>query len=254
MRVEAFAEQTHEHGSENAGTFSARLCAALWKGIDEEQMRKKCFVIIPFSRTSIFRSSKYWDRFFERLRNIFDELGYDAFRSEDSPHSLTKAILQDLAMTDLVIAILTDRNPNVWYELGIRNSNRHGTIMAIQEGQKLPFDIDDYGVIYYNIQNKKGFERLKIKIQSYISKLEQNVNDSPVSEFLNTDIQNTVNIALGKLREASQLIITSFNANKTPSEILDELRMLQRSWKTNVKGQITIVDRAKVNPRPWDWE
>jgi hypothetical protein len=28
MRVEAFAEQTHEHGSENAGTFSARLCVA----------------------------------------------------------------------------------------------------------------------------------------------------------------------------------------------------------------------------------
>ena len=201
---------------------------------------------MPFSKTSIFRSSKYWDRFFERLRNIFDELGYDAFRSEGSPHSLTKAILQDLAMTDLVIAILTDRNPNVWYELGIRNSNRHGTIMAIQKGQKLPFDIDDYGVIYYKNQNKKGFERLKIKIQSYISKLEQNVNDSPVSEFLNTDIQNTVNIALGRLREASQLIITSFNANKTSSEILDELRMLQRSWKTNVKGQITIVENGQI--------
>jgi len=209
-------------------------------------MRKKCFVIMPFSRTSIFRSSKYWDRFFERLQNIFDELGYDAFRSEDSPHSLTKAILQDLAMTDLVIAILTDRNPNVWYELGIRNSNRHGTIMAIQEGQKLPFDIDDYGVIYYNIQNKKGSERLKTKIQSYISKLEQNVNDSPVSEFLNTDIQSTVNTALGRLREASHLIITSFNANKTPSEILDDLRNLQRSWKTNVKGQITIVENGKI--------
>jgi len=218
----------------------------LWKGIDEGQMRKKCFVIMPFSRTSIFRSSKYWDRFFERLQNIFDELGYDAFRSEDSPHSLTKAILQDLAMTDLVIAILTDRNPNVWYELGIRNSNRHGTIMAIQEGQKLPFDIDDYGVIYYNIQNKKGSERLKTKIQSYISKLEQNVNDSPVSEFLNTDIQSTVNTALGRLREASHLIITSFNANKTPSEILDDLRNLQRSWKTNVKGQITIVENGKI--------
>lgn len=201
---------------------------------------------MPFSRTSIFRSSKYWDRFFERLQNIFDELGYDAFRSEDSPHSLTKAILQDLAMTDLVIAILTDRNPNVWYELGIRNSNRHGTIMAIQEGQKLPFDIDDYGVIYYNIQNKKGSERLKTKIQSYISKLEQNVNDSPVSEFLNTDIQSTVNTALGRLREASHLIITSFNANKTPSEILDDLRNLQRSWKTNVKGQITIVENGKI--------
>ncbi len=111
-------------------------------------MRKKCFVIMPFSRTSILRSSKYWDRFFELLQKILGELEYDAFRSESSPYSLTKAILQDLAMTDLVLAILTDRNPNVWYELGIRNSNRYGTIMAIKRGQKLPFDIDDYGVIY----------------------------------------------------------------------------------------------------------
>lgn len=102
---------------------------------------------MPFSRTSIFRSSKCWDRFFELLQNILDEIGYDAFRSEGRPHSLTKTILQDLAMTDLVLAILTDKNPNVWYKLGIRNSNMYGTIMAIKRGQKLPSDINDYGVL-----------------------------------------------------------------------------------------------------------
>ncbi|MEA3415041.1 MAG: hypothetical protein U9R02_02635 [Thermodesulfobacteriota bacterium] len=76
--------------------------------------------------------------------------------------------------------------------------------------------------------------------------MSQNVNDSPVSEFLNTAIQNAVNIALGRLREASQLIITLFNSAKTPNEILNELRMLQKSWKTNIKGQITIVENRKI--------
>ncbi len=110
----------------------------------------------------------------------------------------------------------------------------------------MPYTTFDNNSIYYDVRTKRGIESFKNKIRSYINKLSQNVNDSPVSEFLNIAIQNAVNIALGRLREASQLIITLFNSGKAPNEILDGLRMLQESWKTNIKGQITIVENRKI--------
>jgi hypothetical protein len=50
-------------------------------------------------------------------------------------------MLGGIVNSDLVLAVLTDYNPNVWYELGTRHSLRHGTIMMLERGQKIPIDI-----------------------------------------------------------------------------------------------------------------
>ena len=54
---------------------------------------------------------------------------------------LVKGILRDLYDADLVVAVLADHNANVWYELGIRYALRIGTVMLIEEGHRIPFDI-----------------------------------------------------------------------------------------------------------------
>lgn len=201
---------------------------------------------MPFSKTKSNRTKKYWDGFFELIKNILDELGYEAFRSGDKPQSLTKAILQNLALTDIVLAVLTDDNPNVWYELGVRNSQRRGTIMAIQKRQKLSFDIDDYGVIHYSISSRQGINDLKTKIDSYLNKLKKNINDSPVSDFLNISLQDALNIAVGRLRESIQLIEDSYTKGMKKEEIRQKANEYQRSLGRNINGQISIIENKKI--------
>lgn len=118
------------------------------------------------------------------------------------PYKLFSNIVENIESSDIVIAILTDFNANVWYELGIRHTLKSGTIMLLQEGQKVPFDISDFGIIFYKASI--GLERLVRKeIEKYLDKLADNTCDSPVMYSLNNGVNKNVE---KKLEEMQQLI------------------------------------------------
>jgi hypothetical protein len=78
------------------------------------------------------------------LTTALGECGYNARCSIPTQDNIVCGIVEDLAWTDFVLAVLTDFNPNVWYELGARHSLiRGGTVMICEEKQikKLPFDL-----------------------------------------------------------------------------------------------------------------
>jgi hypothetical protein len=93
---------------------------------------RDCFVIMPFSMTRDGRSKEYWTTFFDEfLTKALAECGFRARRSQGSPENIGEGIMEDLAWSDLVVAVLTDTNVNVWYELGVRHSLRRGSTIMI---------------------------------------------------------------------------------------------------------------------------
>lgn len=165
-------------------------------------MNKKCFVIMPFSKTANNHDEEYWTIFFDTIKKIMEEKGYSCSRSEVGPYKLFYNIINNIENSDVVIAVLTDFNSNVWYELGIRHTLRTGTIMLLQEGQKVPFDISDFGIIFY--KDSIGLEqRIKKSIEDYLDKLDDSICDSPVISSLNGRACNNVE---KKLEEMQQLI------------------------------------------------
>ncbi|MCK4810876.1 MAG: hypothetical protein KAS74_01260 [Methanosarcinales archaeon] len=148
-------------------------------------MTKCCFVIMPFSETTCDHTASYWENFFfEFVKPSIEKFGYSCSRSEPQPSNIVKDFLKELIDADLVLAVLTDFNINVWYELGIRHALRNGTIMVIEERQELPFDISQYGVIKYT-DAIAGASVFEVKLQSFIQKIEADQPvDSPVFEFL----------------------------------------------------------------------
>lgn len=165
-------------------------------------MNKKCFVIMPFSKTVDNHDEAYWTIFFDTIKKIMEEKGYFCIRSEVGPYKLFNNIINNIENSNVVIAVLTDFNSNVWYELGIRHTLRAGTIMLLQEGQKVPFDISDFGIIFY--KDSIGLEqRIKKSIEDYLDKLDDSICDSPVISCLNSRACNNVE---KKLEEMQQLI------------------------------------------------
>jgi hypothetical protein len=113
--------------------------------------RKQCFVIMPFSDTSPVHTEKYWTEHFQSfLKPIIEESAqWEAHRSKPMRGDIIRQIITDLVVSPLVVADLTDLNPNVFWELGVRQSFRHCTVTVAQEGTKLPFDISSKGTIFY---------------------------------------------------------------------------------------------------------
>lgn len=140
---------------------------------------------MPFSKTSERHDDTYWTAVFEkRIRPSVESLGYLCKRSEAVPTNIIKNVIKSLLEADLVIAVLTDKNANVWYELGIRHVLRKGTIMMMEKGQKLPFDISQYGVLFYEDHFGEGGEAFTRELKEKIEYLALGGADNPVGDFL----------------------------------------------------------------------
>lgn len=112
-----------------------------------------CFVIMPFADPF----EVVYSAIEGALRG--DELGFSCRRAKEvvgGGHVMTD-VLRDLATAEVVIADLTGKNANVFYELGIAHTVKHaGSVLLItQTEEDVPFDVQHYRYIQYGSEPEK---------------------------------------------------------------------------------------------------
>lgn len=80
--------------------------------------------------------------------------------------SINDRVIRSVLDSDLVIANLTNTNPNVMYELAVRYSFGKPAIVIAEKGTKLPFDVIDENTIFY-VNDPAGANELKQQIIEY---------------------------------------------------------------------------------------
>lgn len=89
---------------------------------------KLCFVIMPIGSGDAYEV--YLNRYTNIIRPAIEGYQKDGSRVFDAVRadfisktgSINKTVIQHIYNADLVIADLTDLNPNVFYELGVRHA------------------------------------------------------------------------------------------------------------------------------------
>jgi len=104
---------------------------------------KKCFVIAPIGETGSATRARSDYIFSKVIAPAAEECGYEALRADmlPEPGIITTHVIAHLANDPLVIADLTDANPNVFYELAVRHTTGLPVIQLIEDGQRIPFDV-----------------------------------------------------------------------------------------------------------------
>ncbi|AUM96339.1 MULTISPECIES: hypothetical protein [Clostridium] len=104
-----------------------------------------------------------------------------------SPGSINKQVIKNIYEADLVIANLTNLNPNVMYELAFRHAIRKPVITIMEKGSgSLPFDVVAERTIFY-INDSQGVLDLKNELKEYVEKIEVidcNEIDNPIYDAL----------------------------------------------------------------------
>ncbi len=149
---------------------------------------KKCFVIMPYGGNNPDRQKHYLGVYNGIIKPAVESYGYAVERSDitEKPGSIPHQIIRDLAEADLVIADLSEGNPNVFFELGVRHSfKKSGTIHIYNETDELSFDIAQYRAIPYST-NLADIQEIAEKISKAIAQREADTakSDNPVHDAI----------------------------------------------------------------------
>ena len=143
-------------------------------------------MIMPFSQTSDKHTKKYWTTHFQNfLKPLIETCGQLVARRSKPLHGdILRQIITNLATSPIVVADLTDLNPNVFWELGVRQSFLHGTITIAEVETELPFDVSTKGTLFYH-DSHIGNEEFCTNFKKSITHCLDNPN-SPDSSVLET--------------------------------------------------------------------
>ncbi|MHA2429446.1 MAG: hypothetical protein ACXACC_00295 [Promethearchaeota archaeon] len=137
---------------------------------------KKCFVISPIGEEGSKVRQHADDVFDFIIEPALKPFDIEPVRS-DKIHETGKIstqIYNAIQTHDLCIVVLSFENPNVFYELAVAQCAVRPVIILIEEGNRLPFDIQDERSVFYDLKARSYVERTYInRIIEIIRKLEE---------------------------------------------------------------------------------
>ncbi len=195
---------------------------------------KKCFVLSPIGPDGS-ETRKRADTFLRHIiKPVCEAKSYEVMRADEipDPGSITSQVIQQIYNADLVIADLTDRNPNVFYELAIRHALAKPYIHIIEKGELIPFDISTERTIFIDLKDLDSAADARLQIEKQIDAINRP----------GFTLETPVKFALDKFewKSSNEPELQKF------SEIYDTLEQMNRTLKSihknNVQSTVTIGD------------
>lgn len=141
-----------------------------------------CFIMMPFGDPL----GQYFGTIYEPA---VKKAGLRPVRADDDIFGTGKIIDQvwrGITESKVLIAELTSRNPNVFYELGLAHALQKPVVLVSSNEEDVPFDLQHIRVIYYDMVDpfwgEKLIEKVAENILSALSNPEEAIFKYPVAE------------------------------------------------------------------------
>lgn len=158
---------------------------------------KSCFVVCPIGEDGT-PTRKRSDQVFKFIISpACESNGFEPTRSDKSyaVDKIDQTIITHLENAALVIADLSDHNPNAFFELGYRTALKKPLIHIAAEGESLPFDVSGIRTIFYDLSDPDKLEECRNRLSETINTLyREDVPDAdttlpiPPQQHINTQI------------------------------------------------------------------
>jgi hypothetical protein len=148
---------------------------------EDEAKQRKCFIVGPTDDPNIEVRRHAETLFKYVIRPALLDSDYSARRvdAESSDGRLTQSIVDAILDDDLVIAVLSYRNPHVFYEVALAQAAARPLILMIEDGQELTFDPRGAKVVTYSLDTDSVLSAVNVrKLQAAMREIAE--NDAPV--------------------------------------------------------------------------
>ena len=190
---------------------------------------KICFVVCPIGHENS-ETRKRSDTLYKHIISpVCKDCGFDPVRidQENTNGSLTEEIISHVSNDALVIADLTESNPNAFYEIGYRAALKKPIIHLMQKDTSIPFDVSSIRAFTYDLHNLDAVEETK-------SRLVQTIHSLDLDSYVDSSSAESIPAP------------ASSPANTVSAQILQEIFKLQDSI-TKLSEKIDAKDATAVS-------
>ena len=127
--------------------------------------RLKCFIVMPFGDEDL---QVVYEDFIKPV--LTEQCGLECERGDDvfGSNVIMDDIQRSIAEADLVLADLTRKNANVFYEVGICHALDKPVLLLAQTVDDVPFDLRHRRVLLYDY-SPRGCKRLETTLREHVT-------------------------------------------------------------------------------------
>lgn len=166
-----------------------------------------CFVISPISDDGS-EIRKEADKLLWLIRNVSEKHAFSAVRVDEVSGTtvITDEIKNFITKSGMCVCVLTESNPNVFYETGLRHSTGKPYIHLMRKGNDIPFDLKGISTIFYGDLN--SFEEVRSlteKLDSFFVAEKSKVTEAEERDKLDIilDVLKSLSSKMDVMREVA---------------------------------------------------
>jgi hypothetical protein len=191
---------------------------------------KTCFTIMPYGG--------WFDNYYEIIyKPAIEDAGCIPYRADDiyRPGTIVHDIWNYTKKANILLADLTGKNPNVFYELGLAHALAKPVILVTESIEDIPFDLRALRIIEYDKNSPDWGLHLKEKITASILEIMESPLEAVLPAFLTvTDYKHDISVS----KHEKEII-----------EIKQELGMLRRQIITVRRPRESRMDPSLAHER-----
>src|ERR1700722_6751620 len=127
------------------------------------QFLDTCFVMMPFGQ--------WYDRYYQEIYiPAIRDAGFEPVRADElfTTGSVVEQIWEQIEKSKVLLAELTDKNANVFYELGLAHAAGKPVVFTSGRVDDVPFDLRHLRVIVYEVREPQWADKLQRLITDYL--------------------------------------------------------------------------------------
>ena len=187
--------------------------------LNTETKKHSCFIIMPFGG--------WFDSYYKEIYvPAIEDAGFVAKRADDlyRPGNIVNDIWRYTNEADIILADLTTKNSNVFYELGLAHAITKPAILITASMDDVPFDLRSLRVIEYDKNSPKWGESLQNKITLPLKETLENPENAIPPTFLEVNKVERIKVS---------------TRDKEILELRNELELLKREVRSSESIKIS---------------
>ncbi len=223
------------------------------------EKKPSCFVIMPISNQPGYESGHFSLVYEDIIKPAIYAAGMDPIRADETKNTnlIQLDILRKVIESDIAICDMSAKNPNVFYELGVRQAFDKPTVLMIDDDTTAPFDVSS--LRYVDYKKSMGYRDVKNAIKNLAQTLLETYNKKDDKAEINSLIRlmeltapaqlNQVDIS-AEDRTAIQMSELTASIHSMQTMQTKILNSLNEQNNQNIRGKVN-GDRQRIITAEW---